>query len=361
MDPSSLIPATEAIPAPWWVMETLGVLVLIFHLLVVNVALGGSLLLLWNRLRGGCTAGATIGPEVLKYKLPTAFAVGINLGVAPLLFTQVLYGHFFYTSSIIMAVSWIMVIPLVILGYYGAHTHARKYASRPGLALAALVVACAVLLYVPFAFENNISLELQPERWSRWFENRGGTALSLSDPVMWGRYLHFVTASLAVAGLFIALVWGIRGRRGRPDTAPHVRRALRIYALTNMVQVVIGLALLMLLPRRILLQFMGGDLLYSGVLLAGFSLALAGIFAALQGRLWTTVALTVGIVTMMVLTRTFLRHAYLEPWFDPASLPVEPRYGVLALFLATLAAGLAIVGVMLKWAIQADSAPREAA
>jgi len=75
--------------------EFLGGLTLMLHLLVINVALGGSLLLLFSRLKGALQGPDTDIQGVLGGKIPTAFAVGITLAVAPLLFVQVLYGHFF--------------------------------------------------------------------------------------------------------------------------------------------------------------------------------------------------------------------------------------------------------------------------
>ena len=42
----------------------------------------------------------------------------INLGVPPLLFAQVLYGRAIYTSSVMIGLRWIAVIPALILAYW---------------------------------------------------------------------------------------------------------------------------------------------------------------------------------------------------------------------------------------------------
>ncbi len=47
--------------------------------------------------------------------LPLVIAFAVNFGVAPLLFLQVLYGHFIYTSSILMGIFWISIIPALII------------------------------------------------------------------------------------------------------------------------------------------------------------------------------------------------------------------------------------------------------
>ena len=355
MDPSRLIPSAEAIPAPWWLLEFLTVLTLTLHLLLINVALGGSLISLFSRLKGGFQTAQESTSSLLSGKIPTLFAVGITLGVAPLLFVQVLYGHFFYTGSVLMAVFWIMVIPLLIIGYYGAYINARKQEKAPGLATVALVVTSLVLLYIAFAFQNNISLGLQPGRWEAYFQNRSGTILSLDDPVLWPRYFHFITASVAVAGLFSALVWGIRQRRGAQGAEEKVRQGLRIFAVATMIQVVIGFWLLLALPGEIMMKFMGRNLLYTALLFLGIVLALAAIMTAVTGRLAPTLALLLATVVVMILTRTVLRHAYLESYFKVETLQVAPQYDVLGLFLVVFIIGLVAVGYMISWAVTSGS------
>lgn len=360
MDPSRLIPSAEAIPAPWWLLELLTVLTLTFHLLLINVALGGSLISLFSRLKGGTRSPKESVSGIFSGKIPTLFAVGITLGVAPLLFVQVLYGHFFYTGSVLMAVFWIMVIPLLIIGYYGAYINARRHEKAPGLATGALTITSLVLLYVAFAFQNNISLGLHPDKWTAYFENRAGTILSLGDPMLWPRYLHFIVASIAVAGLFSALVWTIRQRKGAEGTEEKIKRGLSIFAVATMIQVVIGFWLLLALPKEIMLKFMGQNMLYTLLLLLGIVLAMAAIMTAVQGRLAPTLVVLLATVVVMILTRTTLRHAYLEPYFKVDTLQMTPQFDILGVFLVIFIIGLVAVGYMIKWAV-ASGNEKEAA
>ena len=354
MDPSKLIPSPEAIPAPWWVLESLGVMTLMIHLLFINVALGGSILVLYSRLRSAGRPEEGGLPGLLAGKIPIALAAGITFGVAPLLFFQVLYGHFFYSSSILMAVFWIMVIPLLILGYYGAYIHARKGVKAPALATAAIAATVIVLLYIAFAFQNNISLMLHPGKWLFYFTNRKGTLLNLSDPALWPRFFHFITASVAVAGLFSATVWSIRQRRGVEGAGEKIISGLRIFAFTTMVQVVFGFWFLLALPREVMMQFMGGNVLYTVMLSAGIILALAGIMTAILGRLALTIGTLLATVAVMIFLRTCLRYAYLEKYFQVTNLPLSAQYDVLLLFLVILVSGLIIVGTMLRWIVGSE-------
>ena len=62
----------------------------------------------------------------LGHLLPSVFAFTITLGVAPLLFLQVMYGQFLYASSILIGVPWLAIIAMVILAYYGVYFFSMK-------------------------------------------------------------------------------------------------------------------------------------------------------------------------------------------------------------------------------------------
>lgn len=351
MDPAKLIPYAEALPAPWWILEFLGMLTLMLHLLAINIVLGGSLISLYSRLTGGTRQQAMGLPGVFAGKVPTTLAIAVTMGIAPLLFVQVLYGHFFYSSSVLMAVFWIMVIPVVITAYYAAYVTARKHGINNALATGAVAVTSVLLLYVAFSFQNNISLMLQPGEWVRYFDNRAGTLLGIGDPVLWPRYLHFITASLAVAGLFSAIVWDSRRKKGAQGTGEHVNKGLKIFAVATMIQVVLGFWLLIALPREVMMEYMGQNMLYTSTLFFAIVLAIAAIMAAVLKRLWLTVGLLLLTVVSMIMMRTFLRTAYLEPYFQVENTPVDPQYGVFGVFLVTFVIGLVVVYMMLRWAL----------
>jgi hypothetical protein len=360
MEPAGLIPTPETIPAPWGLLEFLGVFTLIIHLLFINVVLGGSLISLFARLRQPDLALDESVPGALARKITTFLALAITFGVAPLLFVQVLYGHFFYTSSVLMAFYWIMVIPLLLVAYYGAYIHARKFDSARGLSLFFLALSSLILLVIALIYENNISMMAQPGKWPEYFSNRNGTILNLGDPVLWPRYLHFITASVAVGGLFSALIWSFRVRRGDENGGSHVKSGLKIFSVATMIQVVIGFWFLLALPKEIMMKFMGQNLLYTVMLALGIVLALAAIITSTLGRLPATLVFLVSTVAVMVILRTFLRTSFLEGYFKVESLELVPQYDVLFLFVAVFVIGLAVVGYMLKLAFNA-AAGKEAA
>ena len=165
MNPTQLIPIPDTIPAPPWLFFILGLLTFTLHILVINVALGGSLITLLSRLKANANLETSLHGGIAA-KIPVTFALGINLGVAPLLFLQVIYGHLFYASSVLLAVYWILVIPLLIVAYYGSYIHIRKYDKASGLSKISLLITSLILLYIGFTFVNNMSLMAQPEKWN---------------------------------------------------------------------------------------------------------------------------------------------------------------------------------------------------
>ena len=354
MDPASLIPTPDSIPAPSWIFLVLDLLLFTLHILVINIVVGGSLIIATSRIFGKEDQPGQTVHSVLANKLPTSFALGINLGVAPLLFMQVIYGHLFYTSSVLMAVYWILVIPLLIIAYYAAYIHVRKYTSSVMISKVAILITSLLLLYIGFIYVNNMTLMAQPGKWTAYFENRGGSILNMSDPTLIPRYLHFVVASVAVAGLFIAMVWSMRKKKGVEGADSKIHSALRIFGYATIVQVILGFWFLIAIPADFILQFMGRNIFYSLVLLVGFASGIGAIATAFMSKLRPTVIMLLTTIVAMVITRHNLRTLYLGDMFKLETLELSPQYDVLALFLVILIAGLAAVGYMVNQVRAAD-------
>src|SRR5271165_6599219 len=109
------------LPAPVWLLRTLLLLTFFLHVLFMNCLLGGTTITLVCMMRRTTSAFSARLAGDLGRLLPSVFAFTITLGVAPLLFLQVMYGHLLYTSSILIGVPWLAVIGLVILAYYGVY------------------------------------------------------------------------------------------------------------------------------------------------------------------------------------------------------------------------------------------------
>ena len=151
----AIIPTADTIPVHWLWFEVLLVFTFFIHMILMNFMLGGSLLTIWDMITGKLEKKAS-------GSIPTLIALTVNFGVPPLLFVQVLYGHLFYSSSVILAVPWILIIPILILAYYCAYLFTKKIDKAPIWAKVGLVVTSLFLLYIAFILVNNNTLAIQP-------------------------------------------------------------------------------------------------------------------------------------------------------------------------------------------------------
>jgi hypothetical protein len=348
MDPSGLIPVADSIPTHWGWFYFFLILTFILHLLLMNIMLGTGIISLARHMKKGSKPCPVC--KDISLKLPYKIAFAINFGVAPLLFLQVLYGQFIYVSSILMGVYWLSVVGILMIMYYSAYIYDFKYDQWPNLRLYFLILMVGLALIIAFLFSNNMTLMLNPEKWTGYFDNRSGTMLNLSDPTLIPRYLHFVTASIAVGGLFMAITWKFKQD---PRAAMYIDQGMNWFIYATIVQIGVGLWFLMSLPREIMFLLMGDSALHTGV----FLLALLGVTLVLvfgiKKMVWPATAGLVITVTFMVLMRDLVRNAYLAQYYHPSERTVIPEYAPLFIFLVVFILGLGAVFYMLKLAFDA--------
>lgn len=339
------IPTPDTIPVNWWWFQVLLLVTFLIHIILMNFMLGGSLISLWYTFRG-----KSITAE--SKSIPTLIALTINFGVPPLLFVQVMYGQFFYTSSILIGVAWLLIIPMLILAYYGAYIYVLRYANKQTLAKVSFTIASVLLLIIAFVFVNNNTLMLQPGLWEVYFSNSKGTFLNLSDITLYPRYLHFVVGAVAIAGLGMASYYHFRIN---VDDELRIRQRLagiRIFSIATMIQVIIGFWFLVSLPRDIMMLFLGDNLYYTILIAIGIVLGITAIIISTKGLYWPSIINALAILLVMIVLRDLVRHAYLGDIFSPADLTVERQFSPLIAFLAVFAIGLAslyyMITLMLK-------------
>ncbi len=338
MPPVLTLAPGEAIPGPWGLFEALLVLTFAAHILVVNVALGGTLLTLFAPGAGRETAMG------LAKRLPSAVAIGVNLAVPPLLFASVLYGQYLYTAAIVSAVPWLSLFMVVMIAYALLYVYQPR-AGAPGAGL--LSAASAVLLLGASLILVNVStLALRPDLWTGYFTAPAGLVTGLAEPTFLPRWLHFLAASLAVGGLYVALF-----SRKAPDAGAgeRSRTGLRWFIGATLAQIPLGLWYLLSLPTPVMEQFFGlhtgGSLAFVG----GLGLAAAALLSAFRGRPGRAAFFTALAVVCMAVVRSVARLGYLAPQFDPAGLPTDFQIGPFVFFVASAA----IVAAASVWAVAA--------
>jgi hypothetical protein len=364
--PTSLIPALDPapLPGPPWLFNLLWVLTFFIHLLFVNTVLGGTLLAaLAGLARGGKR-------EIRTFFLATntwTISLAITLGIAPLLFVQVLFGRFFYTATILVAWAWLGMLGLLTVGYYLNYIAKSRLAAGKG-AGALLVVETLCFLGIGVIQVTVNLLHMQPGRWAG-VADKPWTALA--DPSFVPRFLHFLLAAVAMSGALLAWVAVRRGDRGGdPDACRGMATfGVRAALVATLLQLVDGFWLLLSLPEDVLKGFMRGGAATMGPLTIGI---LAGVVLlmvlaqihdplAQSTKVRRVAELIVGAMAFMVISRHELRTIYLAPARATEHPTVMTQWGALGVFLIVFVACVALMIVALARAAKDRPAPGEEA
>ena len=345
MDPFSLIPVADAIPVHWFWLHLLLTVTTFLHFIAMNIMLGtGFIAFSLPFWRGDDVM--PLNAHIAK-TMPYSIAFTINLGVAPLLFLQVLYGQFFYTSSILMGVYWLSIFGILIVSYYAAYAY-RLADARTGMGRLYITAAVLLLLGVSLLFSNNISIMQMPEVWTNYFSDRTGWLLNFSDPVLLPRYLHFMASAVAIGGLAIALYFEILKRRGATDGDEWIKLGCNWFTYATIINFGIGFWFLGALPEAAYNPATLGGKIFFVMMIGSVATIIPSVAYAQTGRIISATAWALVTVLLMTLARDILRLTYLKPYFSLSDLPYIPQYSPFILFLLTFLGGIYLVGWMLK-------------
>lgn len=194
------------IPAHPLIFLVLGVLTWALHILAVHVLLGSSVLAIrgafsgqdhWRRLADAMVNTAKV-----------AVSVAIVIGVAPLLFVQVIYDPFWYTSNVLSAwwvigfIFILIVATLALFIFYAMNYEIRTKKTRcPG----SMILAVLLFLVVGFIMHALSVQMLEPDKWLEWYAPNGvidasGRSIHAYNP--W-RFAFFIALSLPVIGIWL--------------------------------------------------------------------------------------------------------------------------------------------------------------
>lgn len=349
MDATALIPAPDAIPVAWGWFEGLNILTFSLHLILANALVGGAMLtLVMARKKHRAMVGD------LGSKLPTLLALTVNLGVAPLLFLQVLYGQFLYTSAILSAVWWLAIIIMLIAGYYSLYIHQYRQGNAATRDNRYMIIALGLLLLIGFILSNIMTMMLRPGTWEQYFMNRQGWLLNLFEPTLLPRFLHFVLASLAIGGLALALLAKYGRNKGTPEATAALNTGMQWFTSCSILQMSAGFWWLVALERPVQQVLTGGNAGATILLVVAIGLTAPLLIAGLKRKPLAALGMTVLIVLAMCGVRAVIRTARLSPWFSPQDLVVTGEVSPLVLFLVSLVIGLTAVAYMVKLYLRSD-------
>lgn len=327
-------PDYDVLPAPLWLLTALHVLTLTLHFAAMGCLFGGLLTLFTARLPGGLEHPSA--RRMVKL-FPTLMAATVTLGVAPLLFAQLVYGRVLYSAAIVSGWFWLGVPIAAMLAY--AFLYAAAF-TKKGVAHTRfwLLLALAGLVYVSLTYSSVFSLAERPDAQKSYYEGDPTGLVWHPDVGAWiFRWLHMLTGAFTVGGFFLGLL-------GRKDKATLDKGKL-LFMLGTGAAFVTGTIHLITLGDS-LLPFMKSSGSWS--LTVGVLAAIAAVPLYLMQR-WVSAGVSLGVgILGMVHARHALRDVRLAEHFDATALRVDPQWGVFALFVVCLLVALGAVAWMLR-------------
>ena len=335
------------IPAPAWIFQYLMVLTWAFHIAFVNLSLGSGLLAVVGFLKRRVPAWARLSVAMTSVT-KISVSMAIVLGVAPLLFTQVIYDPGWYTANVLSAFWVIFFIFSLGVGYslwfvfYFKNHDAAQSAQLSGGVVWWAVASLALLLLDGFIMHVLTYQSLFPAQWMQWYAPHGvpvmsGTSIHAFDL---SRFAFFIVMSLTMTGVF--LIGYSRYFRARADVAAEYldlahRLGVRTVYWGVALQLATGLIWAVGLPAT--MQVFGQPLFWlTVVLLVGIAIY-AGLVVpggtAVQA--YSAMALYGALALVISIDREALRIAYLAPFhYDIATYKTHDEWGAVVWFLATL-------------------------
>ncbi|MEZ5451560.1 MAG: hypothetical protein R3E93_01895 [Thiothrix sp.] len=181
----------------------LGVLTFALHILAVQVMLGASALTIWGALSKDAyqrqLAQAMLG--VAK----VAVSVAVVLGVAPLLFVQVVYDPFWYTSNVLSAwwvIGFILILTVAYLLMYVFYAKNHHLATEKTTCPGSMILSIVLMLVVGFIMHVLTQQMLSPNEWMSWYAPNGeidASGTGLHDYNLF-RFGFFISLSVMVIG-----------------------------------------------------------------------------------------------------------------------------------------------------------------
>lgn len=371
MDPTLTGPASAlGLPAPFWFIEFFKVLGLALHAVPMNLWYAGIIL--------AALLGAWGGPQArrlsqrLMRQMPFIIAFGVNLGIVPLLFTQVAYYQVFYPSTILMAWPWLSIIGMLIVAYYGVYFHAIQLRNGRLTRLGRVAgwVSAVLFLAIGFVFANNFSLMTNLATWPILWRSTSvagaplGLALNVLDPTLWPRWLMMFGLALTTVAAYVAVDTAFFAAGEADDYKRWAAgAAFKLFAFGIVWFAAAGswyIFVTLAAPVRSTL-LSAPLIILTGLTALAPGLAWLLILAQRRGvtrRLALLTALAqFGAIALNAISRQIVQNLELARYLDVTAQPVQIQWSPLVVFLVLFVAGLAVVGWMVMQVIAAPRVP----
>ncbi len=377
MNPQDLIAPSSPLgnPAPFWFITFFKIFGFILHMIPMNIWYAGMLLV---------AIFATFGKgyaEELSHRLartmPIIVAMGVNLGIVPLLFTQVGYPQFYYPAGILMGWPWISVIVLLIIAYYGVYVYSLSTSKnkKSKFTIASAWTSSLLFIFIGFLFANNFSLMVNLNEWTKIFDrtNVGGavTGLTLNtgDPTLFPRWLMMFGIAMMTTAVFIAID-AVFLRKSSTSSGYREwagRFAFRFHSLGVVVFGAMGSWYIFgTLDKFTLDRLRDNPIMLIAFIATAISPELVWIFMAIQRKgVQKSFAILAAISQLLVLTlnaisRQWVQNTEISRYRDVSAEMVRTQWSPMIIFLVLFVIGLGVVGWMISKIVSIENSTSKA-
>jgi hypothetical protein len=370
-------PAVDPIPlpAPVWLLKLLHVVTLALHFVAVEMLLGGLLLAVLLSLFHR-SPHSQVAAKALARRLTVVMTFVINLGVPPLLFAQVLYGRALYTSSVLIGLYWIAIIPALILTYWLLYMFSARL-DRGKSAWWVGLIAWLLAGGVARTLSTNMTLMLRPEAWRAMYSASAmGAYPPTGDPTLTPRWLLMMAGGLLIGGLWMVYLAG-RSTFTAEEKKFVAGMGGKVAAGFGIVYLAAGLWAASVQPAAVKIGLTHGvssHWLYRLEGFAGYGWILLVVVAILVGAMagfgkiaawwlgWAGVLAAVLLEIMLTVYRDGVRDVtLLSKGYDVWDRAVATNWGVVGLFLLLFVAGLVVIGWLVSVVARAQKTMEGAA
>jgi len=370
MVPYTLVDAAQAagLPAPHWFIQFFKVLGFTLHAVPMNLWYAGLLLALLLHL-GRNQHGRLFAARLIA-QMPVIIAMGVNLGIVPLLFIQVAYYKFFYPATILMAWFWLGIIVLLIPAYYGVYLYAWELRNgEKGIKIwrrAAGWLAAIFFIAIGFIFANGLSLMDHVGRWEEiWHRNNIagaalGTGLNVGDPTLWPRWLLMFGLALGTTAVWVLVDTAFFHRNATDDYKRWAWRFAKILYTASMIWVA---------AAGTWYVFGTWTEELRKTMFTGPTALLTALTAMAPGLPWIIIVTErlcpakrslvagialaqVGVLAINAVSRQVVQNLNIGMTFDVFSQKLDVQWGPMVMFLVAFVLGLGVVAWMIAQIIK---------
>ncbi|MCB9920407.1 MAG: hypothetical protein H6832_18540 [Planctomycetes bacterium] len=229
------------------------------HLVFAQIVLGGTA---WLAILGIKNAPHDSVAQTLRNWLPFALGIAITLGVAPLLFLQIVDKQGFYTAGLLGSHRFMAILPALIVGFYLLYLQKKlgNMAHRSWRVLLPILTLLAFTL-TGYSWSEQHVLAQDRDVWASMY---AASRMRYSGAEVLPRFLFFASTSLPTVALAVLLL------------TSEAKRCAGVAWIGIAGMLVSAAWLFGTMPPSRLAAWSGGNLAWSIALAAGLATAAAG-------------------------------------------------------------------------------------